>query len=144
MILIRLARLSSRKEATSCCLPICIMNKGGTGGKAVNQNLQRRINNNRPLPQTRTHQLRSRHTSATPLEEASIERNIHPTTNCINIPSRAELRNLFIASSIPMIGFGFMDNFVMIQAGQYIDSTLGVTLGLATLTAAAAGTLFSY
>lgn len=39
-----------------------------------------------------------------------------------------------------MIGFGFMDNFVMIQAGQYIDSTLGVTLGLATLTAAAAGT----
>lgn len=27
----------------------------------------------------------------------------------------------------------------MIQAGQYIDSTLGVSLGLATMTAAAAG-----
>ena len=40
-----------------------------------------------------------------------------------------------------MIGFGAMDNFVMIQAGQYIDSTLGVQLGLATMTAAAAGTL---
>lgn len=38
-----------------------------------------------------------------------------------------------------MVGFGAMDNFVMIQAGQYIDSTLGVQLGLATMTAAAAG-----
>jgi hypothetical protein len=58
-------------------------------------------------------------------------------------PSYQDLKSLFIASSIPMIGFGFMDNFVMIQAGHYIDSTLGVTLGLATLTAAAAGTLFA-
>jgi Transmembrane protein 65 len=55
-------------------------------------------------------------------------------------PSFQDLQSLFIASSIPMIGFGFMDNVVMIHAGQYIDSTLGVTLGLATLTAAAAGT----
>jgi hypothetical protein len=38
-----------------------------------------------------------------------------------------------------MVGFGFMDNMVMIQAGQYIDSTIGVQLGLATLTAAACG-----
>jgi hypothetical protein len=42
-----------------------------------------------------------------------------------------------------MVGFGFMDNFVMIQAGQYIDSTLGVQLGLATMTAAAAGQVVS-
>jgi Transmembrane protein 65 len=38
-----------------------------------------------------------------------------------------------------MIGFGFMDQFVLIQAGGYIDATLGVSLGLATMTAAAAG-----
>ena len=56
-------------------------------------------------------------------------------------PSTAALRTLFVASAVPMIGFGAMDNFVMIQAGQYIDSTLGVQLGLATMTAAAAGTL---
>ena len=31
------------------------------------------------------------------------------------------------------------DNLVLIQAGQFIDSTLGVSLGLATMTAAAAG-----
>ena len=56
-------------------------------------------------------------------------------------PSTAALRTLFVASAVPMVGFGAMDNFVMIQAGQYIDSTLGVQLGLATMTAAAAGGL---
>jgi len=58
-------------------------------------------------------------------------------------PSRQALQTLFVSSAIPMIGFGFMDNFVMIQAGQYIDSTLGVQLGLATMTAAAAGQVVS-
>jgi len=42
-----------------------------------------------------------------------------------------------------MVGFGFMDNVIMIQAGDYIDSTLGVTLGLSTLTAAAFGQVVS-
>lgn len=36
-----------------------------------------------------------------------------------------------------------MDNFVMIQAGDMIDNTIGVSLGLATLTAAAIGQVFS-
>jgi len=59
--------------------------------------------------------------------------------NTAERPSVAALRTLFVASAVPMVGFGAMDNFVMIQAGQYIDSTLGVQLGLATMTAAAAG-----
>ena len=42
-----------------------------------------------------------------------------------------------------MIGFGFMDNLVMIQAGDLIDSTFGVTFGLSTLTAAAYGQVVS-
>lgn len=46
-------------------------------------------------------------------------------------------------SAVPMVGFGFMDNFVMIQAGSYIDSTIGVKFGLATLTAAAMGQVVS-
>lgn len=58
-------------------------------------------------------------------------------------PSASALKSIFLASAIPMIGFGFMDNFVMIQAGQYIDNTLGVQFGLATLTAAAAGQVVS-
>jgi len=42
-----------------------------------------------------------------------------------------------------MVGFGFMDNIIMIQAGDYIDSTLGVALGITTLTAAAMGNVCS-
>lgn len=42
-----------------------------------------------------------------------------------------------------MMGFGFMDNLIMIQAGSYIDATLGVTMGMATLTAAAMGQVVS-
>jgi hypothetical protein len=38
-----------------------------------------------------------------------------------------------------MIGFGFMDNLVMITAGEAIDSTFGVALGISTLTAAGFG-----
>ena len=42
-----------------------------------------------------------------------------------------------------MIGFGFMDNIIMIQAGDYIDATLGVTLGFPTIVAAALGNVCS-
>jgi len=42
-----------------------------------------------------------------------------------------------------MVGFGFMDNIIMIQAGDLIDSSLGVTFGLSTLTAAALGNVCS-
>lgn len=42
-----------------------------------------------------------------------------------------------------MVGFGFMDNIIMIQAGDFIDSTLGVTFGISTLTAAALGNVCS-
>ena len=58
-------------------------------------------------------------------------------------PTKEQLKILFTASAVPMIGFGFMDNIVMIQAGQLIDNTIGVTMGLATMTAAAAGQVVS-
>jgi putative methionine-R-sulfoxide reductase with GAF domain len=38
-----------------------------------------------------------------------------------------------------MIGFGFMDNLVMITAGEAIDSTFGVAFGLSTMAAAGLG-----
>uniref|UniRef100_A0A7R9W1B4 GAF domain-containing protein n=1 Tax=Pseudictyota dubia TaxID=2749911 RepID=A0A7R9W1B4_9STRA len=58
-------------------------------------------------------------------------------------PTSTQLRTLFVSSAIPMIGFGFMDNFIMIQAGGYIDATIGVKFGLATMTAAAMGQVVS-
>lgn len=48
-----------------------------------------------------------------------------------------------IQKSQQMIGFGFMDNLVMITAGETIDSTFGVALGISTLTAAGFGQCFS-
>lgn len=42
-----------------------------------------------------------------------------------------------------MVGFGFMDNTVMLHAGNAIDLTLGVTFGLSTLSAAACGQICS-
>lgn len=42
-----------------------------------------------------------------------------------------------------MVGFGFMDNLVMIQAGDLIDNSIGVAFGLATLTSAAYGQIVS-
>ena len=37
-----------------------------------------------------------------------------------------QCRICFIHNAVPFIGFGFLDNAVMIIAGDYIDSTLGV------------------
>lgn len=42
-----------------------------------------------------------------------------------------------------MVGFGFVDQTVMIQCGHAIDCTIGVTFGLSTLTAAAFGQICS-
>ena len=42
-----------------------------------------------------------------------------------------------------MVGFGIMDNVVMIMAGDAIDSTFGVALGISTMAAAGLGQCFS-
>merc|ERR1719204_2166541 len=56
---------------------------------------------------------------------------------------RRELRKQFLCAAIPMVGFGFIDNTVMIRAGDAIDQSLGATFGMATLTAAAFGQVCS-
>lgn len=48
------------------------------------------------------------------------------------IISREQMRAIFLQNFVPFIGFGLLDNLVMIAAGEYIDSTLGVVLGLST------------
>mmetsp|Transcript_68252 Transcript_68252/g.189532 ORF Transcript_68252/g.189532 Transcript_68252/m.189532 type:complete len:395 (-) Transcript_68252:125-1309(-) len=61
----------------------------------------------------------------------------------VAFPTLAQCQSRAIAAALPMIGFGFMDNLVMIQAGDLIDNTIGVTLGFAALTSAAFGQIFS-
>lgn len=58
-------------------------------------------------------------------------------------PSSKQLTQLAVACVVPMIAFGFMDNFIMIIAGDAIDTKIGVTFGLSTLAAAGFGNLLS-
>ncbi|CAD7946348.1 unnamed protein product [Amoebophrya sp. A25] len=55
----------------------------------------------------------------------------------------AQLRTVFIASAVPFIGFGFLDNFLMILVGDIVDATLCVKFGFSTMAAAALGNTFS-
>ena len=50
-----------------------------------------------------------------------------------NKPTAGELKQLAYHNSLPFIGFGFLDNFIMIVAGEYIDLTLGMKLGISTM-----------
>uniref|UniRef100_A0A915LWI6 leucine--tRNA ligase n=1 Tax=Meloidogyne javanica TaxID=6303 RepID=A0A915LWI6_MELJA len=42
-----------------------------------------------------------------------------------------QLRQLFTINTIPFIGFGFLDNAIMVLAGEYIDQSLGTLLYVA-------------
>eukprot|EP01134_Creolimax_fragrantissima_P006094 CFRG6094T1 len=58
-------------------------------------------------------------------------------------PTRRQIYTHALTAAIPMIGFGFMDNMVMITAGEFIDASLGVRFGLSTITAAGFGQCIS-
>ncbi|XP_026192504.1 uncharacterized protein LOC34623758 [Cyclospora cayetanensis] len=54
-----------------------------------------------------------------------------------------EVWHVFGIAALPMVGFGLMDQLIMIRLGDLLDTTLGVKFGLATLSAAAVGQLCS-
>ncbi len=58
-------------------------------------------------------------------------------------PNARALRMVFLASAIPFIGFGFLDNFIMLTVGEEIDAVFGGRLGLSTLASAGLGNLVS-
>ena len=58
-------------------------------------------------------------------------------------PTAEQLRNLGLKIGIPFVGFGFLDNAIMICAGDTIDAAFGATLGLSALAAAGLGNLVS-
>ena len=57
--------------------------------------------------------------------------------------SLRQLGLIGVVSGIPMVGFGFVDNLLMILAGDAIDMSIGLTFGLSALAAAALGNAFS-
>ena len=58
-------------------------------------------------------------------------------------PTSIQLRLVALAQMIPFIGFGVMDNAILIIAGDAIDTSLGVMLGISTMCAAAIGNIIS-
>eukprot|EP01064_Diplonema_japonicum_P031580 TRINITY_DN5702_c0_g1_i1.p1 TRINITY_DN5702_c0_g1~~TRINITY_DN5702_c0_g1_i1.p1 ORF type:complete len:592 (+),score=138.97 TRINITY_DN5702_c0_g1_i1:1728-3503(+) len=61
----------------------------------------------------------------------------------VTAPTLAQLRQASLAASIPFIGFGILDNMLMIICGDWIDTTLCVSLGFSTMAAAALGNTIS-
>lgn len=64
-------------------------------------------------------------------------------TQAIRVPPVKTLRWVAFTTGLPFIGFGFMDNAILIIAGDAIDTSLGVSLGITTLCAAAIGNIIS-
>ncbi|CAK0870262.1 unnamed protein product [Prorocentrum cordatum] len=61
-------------------------------------------------------------------------------------PGRVPVRLLarhFMTCAVPMVGFGFMDNTILIRTGDAIERYFGVAYNLSGLSAAAAGQVFS-
>lgn len=58
-------------------------------------------------------------------------------------PSGSALKTVALACAIPAIGFGFVDNLIMIVAGDSIDHSIGVVMGISTMAAAGLGNLCS-
>lgn len=100
------------------------------------------LNNSCPRSVRRIAGTSRRHKSTTSVDGKQLSEEV---ANAVTTPAptRVQLQRVFLRAAIPMVGFGLMDQSVMLHAGNYIDCTLGVTLGLSTLTAAAFGQFFS-
>ncbi|EFN52363.1 hypothetical protein CHLNCDRAFT_15662, partial [Chlorella variabilis] len=56
-------------------------------------------------------------------------------------PSWRQLAAIGIASGLPFVVFGFLDNGIMLVAGEQIDAVFGARFGLTTLASAGLGNL---
>jgi len=61
----------------------------------------------------------------------------------VKVPTSTQMYQLALLSGIPFIGFGFLDNAIMLVAGDLIDTGIGRVLGISTLAAAGLGNMIS-
>jgi GAF domain-containing protein len=87
----------------------------------------------------RAKQLRWNSTSPPPAAAAATAAN----TDTVPEPSFRDLQMVAFNQGLPFIGFGFLDNAILIIAGDAIDNSMGVYLGISTLCAAAIGNIIS-
>ncbi|KAK9816918.1 hypothetical protein WJX72_007080 [[Myrmecia] bisecta] len=64
-------------------------------------------------------------------------------TGNVSVPSLRSLAVVAIAAGVPFVGFGFLDNLIMIAAGDQIEASFGVKFGISTMAAAGLGNLLS-
>lgn len=64
---------------------------------------------------------------------------------CIVMQSRFKCLyiTVFFVNAVPFVGFGFLDNFIMISAGDYIEHVFGTIFCLSTMAAAGLGNTIS-
>jgi tRNA-specific adenosine deaminase 1 len=65
------------------------------------------------------------------------------SSKAVQEPTKRELYIVALHQSIPFIGFGIMDNTVLILAGEAIDIELGAVLNISTMCAAAIGNIIA-
>jgi hypothetical protein len=58
-------------------------------------------------------------------------------------PTARQLRALSVTAAVPFIAFGFLDNAIMLAAGDQIEAAFGATLGLSAMAAAGLGNMCS-
>lgn len=66
-----------------------------------------------------------------------------PQRDVVTEPSRRQLACVAVVGMVPFIGFGMVDNGLMVIYGDVIDSTLGMTFGFSMLASAALGNAIS-
>ncbi|CAF3262143.1 unnamed protein product [Rotaria socialis] len=88
------------------------------------------------------HSLEPEHRLILANELSEIEKLSKATTATIPIPY-SQLAIVFIETGLPYIGFGFVDNFVMLVAGETIETFFGVAFCLSTMAAAGLGNAVS-
>ncbi|XP_075149514.1 uncharacterized protein LOC142223510 isoform X1 [Haematobia irritans] len=58
-------------------------------------------------------------------------------------PSSSDLWKIFFVNAVPFVAFGFLDNFTMIIAGDYIEYIFGTFMCISTMAAAGLGNTIS-
>lgn len=58
-------------------------------------------------------------------------------------PTTTQLLKLSLRVAVPFVGFGFLDNAIMVTAGDQIETSFGVVLGLSSMAAAGLGNTVS-
>ncbi|KAH3698976.1 transmembrane protein 65-like [Dreissena polymorpha] len=79
----------------------------------------------------------------TELMKLNVDMKDVPGAGAQGRPSNVQLKAVMLHNAVPFIGFGFLDNFLMLIAGDYIEHHFGAMFAISTMAAAALGNWIS-